>query len=795
MTWCQAFPIGLVNGRYLDLSFLKQEVDVKNYGIDQELYKEVEVLGARDMEICMQCGTCSASCPLSSANNTFPRRIYRYLQLGLRDKLLQSPEPWLCYYCGDCNLDCPRGAEPAETMMATRRWLTTQYDVTGLAKRLYLSKVWEFGSLVTLSLFIVLLFAFFHGPVITDHVSVNTFAPVIWIEIGDLAMAAILSSFLMMNAFRMFRFIKGNTKIPLWLYLVQGKEFVLHFLTQKRWKKCSTDNSRWIKHLLLVTGYLTMMLLVIVFIRWFQVDDNSWHFTSIFGYYATGVLMFMTAEMFISRLKKKKEAIHRFSHSTDWLFLVLLFMTSLTGILMHGLRLLDLALPTYIMYVIHLAIAVPMLVVEVPFGKWSHLFYRPLAIFMTKVKEKAEKASALNAELLTKKADELFMACMQCGTCTALCPVNQVSGYSPRQIIRSISMDAATLAEVDERVWDCATCLSCVENCPRGIEILDLTRAVREHSLENRMMPKYLNTPLASLKSQGNPWQGQPNKRMEWMKGEALQPSTPGDAYCLFTCCTTAYDKRFQGAAQSAGQALVQLLRLGEIKFGTLGNQQKCCGDLAYCSGDIETQRELISFTTNQIIQSGWTKLVTNSPHCLNSFNHHFFELKNTVEFYHYTKLLYQLINENRLKPENELNLKVTYHDPCYLGRYNGIYDEPRQVLKSIPGLELVEMDSNRAASLCCGGGGSGAFKKSSKDISLGEIRVHEALKTGAQVIATACPYCIQKLNEAIRKTRVDHILKVQDVAEILFQSIPNDFKQEKNKWLKESESMFATVE
>ena len=118
----------------------------------------------------MQCGNCSASCPLSSGNDTFPRKIYHYLQLGLRDKLLSSPEPWLCYYCGECNRDCPRGAEPAETMMATRRWLTTQYDWTGLARRLYLSEAWEIGALSVVALGIVMLFILFHGPIVTDRV-------------------------------------------------------------------------------------------------------------------------------------------------------------------------------------------------------------------------------------------------------------------------------------------------------------------------------------------------------------------------------------------------------------------------------------------------------------------------------------------------------------------------------------------------------------------------------------------------------------------------------------------------
>jgi ferredoxin len=220
--------------------------------VDPQLHLDVARFGARDMDICMQCGICSASCPLSTGTETFPRKIYRYLQLGLRDKLLQSPVPWLCYYCGECNKDCPRGAEPAETMMAVRRWLTTQYDWTGLARRFYLSAKWEIGALVAVALFVVLLFVLFHGPIITDRVSVNSFAPVMWIEIGDLIMAAILSTFLLSNAFRMYRFIMSDTKVPLSLYITEAKTFVLHFMTQKRWRECGEDRSRWFNQFIMV---------------------------------------------------------------------------------------------------------------------------------------------------------------------------------------------------------------------------------------------------------------------------------------------------------------------------------------------------------------------------------------------------------------------------------------------------------------------------------------------------------------------------------------------------------------
>jgi Fe-S oxidoreductase/predicted membrane channel-forming protein YqfA (hemolysin III family) len=768
---------------------------LKQYSINQDLYKEVERLGAKDMELCMQCGICTASCALSSGVNTFPRKIYRYLQLGLKDKLLESPEPWLCYYCGDCNSDCPRGAEPAETMMATRRWLTTQYDVTGLAKRLYLSKAWELGSLAALALGIALLFVLFHGPIVTDHVSVNTFAPVVWIEIGDLTMAAVLSTFLMINAFRMFRYVMGGSKVSPWLYFTQGKEFILHFLTQKRWNTCSDNNSRWVKHLILVSGYLTMMLLVIVFIRWFQVDDDSWHFTSIFGYYATGVIMFMTAEMLYSRYKKKQEAIHRFSHSTDWLFLILLFMTSLTGILMHSMRLLDWALPTYIIYVIHLAIAVPMLVIEVPFGKWSHLFYRPLAVFLTAVKAKASQASGLTSHALKERVDDLFMACMQCGTCTTVCPANQISAYSPRQVIRLISTDSATVAEVDEKVWDCVTCNTCVEFCPRGIEIVDLTKAIRGKTIESGQEPNYLKQPLSSLKAHGNPWSGLPERRVEWV-GTLPVPSFSEECdYCLFTCCTTVYDKSPAKGSQKAGQALIQLLNLAGVSYGTLGTKEQCCGDLADITGEKGMYTELAGYNSELFLKAGVKKLMTTSPHCLNAFKNNYPELKGTVQTEHYVTLLNNLVLNDHLKPERALNLKVTYHDPCYLGRYNGIYEAPRQLLQSIPGIELIEMDSNRERSLCCGGGGSGAFKNQSRQITFGELRVREALKTGADVLATTCPYCIRMLNAAVRKSHAQKKIVVLDVAELLLQSVNQSLDQEKNRCLCESESTFVTVE
>jgi len=736
-------------------------------GCDSELYKEVAQFGARDMEVCMQCGNCSASCPLSVGANPFPRKIYRYLQLGLKDKLLASPVPWLCYYCGECNKECPRGAEPAETMMATRRWLTAQYDWTGLARRFYLSEAWEIGALILVALGIVLLFVFGHGPIVTDRVSVNSFAPVLWIEIGDLTMAAILTTFLMSNAFRMYRFIMRGTKVPLALYVTEARTFVLHFLTQKRWRECGEDRNRWLKHFILVSGYLTMMTLIIVFIRWFQVDDSSWHFTSIFGYYATGVLLVITVEMFRSRLRKE-ETIHRYSEFSDWLFLILLFLTTLTGIVMHAVRLAGWPMGTYVMYVIHLAVAVPMLIIEVPFGKWSHLFYRPLAMFLATVKEKAATTSLVDLDDVAAEIGETFMTCLQCGVCSSVCPPALASSFSPRQILRQLSLDTATEQSVDQAVWGCLTCNACVEDCPRSIDLISVMQAVRTLNVSHGQIPTHFEGPLTSLKANGNPWDGARSERTQWAAVLNIPPFLPDQEYCLFTCCTTAYDP----ANLKPGQALPRILAHAGISFGTMGTKENCCGDQVQKLGALDLFTDLARQNTELFLQAGVKKILTTSPHCLNAFKHNYGASMRAFQIEHYSELLDRLVAEGRLRPARQVAGIVTYHDPCYLGRHNGIYEPPRRILRSIPGLELVEMNSNRAGSLCCGSGSGNAWGNGFANKQFGVMRIREALDTGASVLATACPYCIRMLNDAVVELGVEHQLVVRDLAELLLQSL-----------------------
>jgi quinone-modifying oxidoreductase, subunit QmoC len=360
--------------------------------IDPDLHRDIAAFGGRDVSVCMNCGNCTAVCQLSTDSTPFPRRIVHLLQVGHREKLLASAEPWLCYYCGECSDSCPRQANPGETMMAARRYLTASYDWTGLARWFYVSPASQIGAMAALALFVVTLFALFHGPVVTDRVELNTFAPVEWIEVFDWMMGGLLAVLLLSNAWRMASFILGpdtRSKLGLSLLLAELRTFFVHLATQKRWRECERQQRRWVTHLLLVSGYVTMIGLVEGGLRWFQTDEiyPLWHPTRVLGYYATAVLLYGSAVFLVGRWRKR-EAIHRSSEPTDWVFLALLFVVAFTGILVHAFRLTGLPLTTYATYVIHMAFVVPFLVVQVPFGKWSHILYRPLAVYLVAVRER-----------------------------------------------------------------------------------------------------------------------------------------------------------------------------------------------------------------------------------------------------------------------------------------------------------------------------------------------------------------------------------------------------------------------
>jgi len=376
--------------------------------VNPDLLLNLKKFGVSDAATCFNCGNCTAVCSLSSESEPFPRKTIRYLQLGLDDKLMQSPEPWLCYYCGDCSDTCPRQANPGEVMMGLRRYLTSRYDWTGISRLFYTSKAFEVLSILVVAALVGLTFYFFHGPMLTDRVALNEFAPNTTIEILDLILLAVLSFFLLSNAVRMSKAVMARrgdpilnggsiSGIPVQAYLREAREFLVQFITQRRFDTCGTRSQRtqWIVHLLIMTGYSIVFLLVVLGIRWFQRDEiyALWHPVRLLGYYATFAILYGVSYAIIGRIKKSK-SVYQHTHSTDWAFLILLWLTAFSGILIHAARLLEMPFITYYLYVIHLMIAVPMLVIEVPFAKWTHQLYRPLILYLMKVKAGAVRADA-----------------------------------------------------------------------------------------------------------------------------------------------------------------------------------------------------------------------------------------------------------------------------------------------------------------------------------------------------------------------------------------------------------------
>jgi quinone-modifying oxidoreductase, subunit QmoC len=366
--------------------------------VDPTVVEEFRDFGGSTASRCFNCGNCTAVCGLSGQGANFPRRFIRYIQLGLAERMHESLDPWLCYYCGDCSDSCPREAEPGNLMMASRRWLTSRYDWTGVSRLMYRRPAAELAALGIVALVVLLLFVVppdFGFRLLARHpearaaVNLAAFAPAHIVHVGDAILALLLGGLLAGNAVRMVAFAMRNTAAGPWAYAAELKTLALHAFTQRRWRDCSTNATRqWLRHFALVMAYGSMFALVVVFLPWFQVEDTSFHWTSLIGYYATLVLLGATLWIARERLQKRDQ-IHKHTDLSDWLFLGLLFLTSLTGILLHLARLLNLAMPTYLLYMVHLMIAVPMLVVEVPFSKWSHLLYRPLAMFLLAVQTHA----------------------------------------------------------------------------------------------------------------------------------------------------------------------------------------------------------------------------------------------------------------------------------------------------------------------------------------------------------------------------------------------------------------------
>ncbi|MFC1534487.1 (Fe-S)-binding protein [Thermodesulfobacteriota bacterium] len=356
--------------------------------------------------------------------------------------------------------------------------------------------------------------------------------------------------------------------------------------------------------------------------------------------------------------------------------------------------------------------------------------------------------------------------CMQCGTCTGVCPWNLVKYFSPRGMIRLAQFGLEGFESED--LWNCVTCNMCVINCPRGLAIIDIIRSMRIMMNETGSIPASLKVPLGSATSRGNPWSGEPEDRTKWTEGLGVEEFTPEMEYLYFTCCTQAYDAR----NQKVGQALIKIMQSADVSFGLLKEKENCCGDALRKMGGEELFMKLAETNISSFEEKEVGRILTASPHCFNAFIKDYTEFDVKYEVRHYTMFLKELLEKGKINPTRPVEKKVTYHDPCYLGRHNDIYDEPREVLGAIPGLELIEMERNRENSLCCGGGGGGLWNEVPAEERFSVLRVEEAVETGAEIIATACPYCMSMFEDALKTIDKEEEIKVQDVAELVLDSL-----------------------
>jgi len=385
---------------------------------DPTLMSEIRHYGKFNTNACLQCGSCTVSCELSEGSATFPRRMIQYALMGLRIPLKNSLEPWLCYYCGDCSSTCPRQTEPGEAMMTFRRFLTAQYDWTGISSRIYKSKIWEIGSLFVVGLFVLLLIGYYHlsiaglkyGQLFYEE-SITEIWDAYWDESPeDFFMGHMFESrsgwaetfvtvvfmfpivILLTNSFRMFWFTMyrgNNLKIPFRLYLTEAKSLLTDGLTQKRLRDC-TEQNHWIKHVLLVGTCVLMFVIKFFFLAWFQTDNiyPIYHPQRWLGYLAAAILIYVTLDILISRIRMKGHA-QKFSEVSDWTLPILLLLTALSGLAVHICRYLEFSMASHYLYAVHVAIVVPLLIIEIPFGKLAHMAYRPLAIYFQAVKDQA----------------------------------------------------------------------------------------------------------------------------------------------------------------------------------------------------------------------------------------------------------------------------------------------------------------------------------------------------------------------------------------------------------------------
>jgi Fe-S oxidoreductase len=395
-------------------------------------------------------------------------------------------------------------------------------------------------------------------------------------------------------------------------------------------------------------------------------------------------------------------------------------------------------------------------------GHWNRM-YEPREITGYGV-EQLERVTAIPGA-------ESMGWCYQCGKCVGVCPVDNVGDYGPRKLFRKLQLGVDLLASPD--LWQCTTCMNCLRVCPKQVDMIQIMPAVRAIAVVDGKAPAELQKMFQDTAEYGNPMGESPRKRIRWAKDlevpvrDLSKNPEPVDVL-WFVGDYFAY----HGRGNDAARAMVRVFQRLGVDFGILGTEEHCDGDSQRLAGEPGLFEMLAEHNIAQFNKQQFKRIVTSDPHAYNALKNEYPRLGGSYDVLHYTQLLAAQLDALRPLLKKPFEKKVTFHDPCYLGRHNGEYEAPRKLLQAIPGIRFMEMYRCREQGYCCGGGGGGmwldGFIADHVTERLSENRVREAVSVGAEVLAVCCSYEVSRFEDAVKSTGNEGKLQVLDIVELL---------------------------